>query len=892
MKRLTMAYVALARLKAHKKSYAVMGAGIFLSVLLVTTVSLSLHGIVQAKIVSNAQRYGKFQAFVVNTQNTTDDAYEKTDLFEQIGHCYVVGKCHSATVGFADPMGTELLNYAVEEGRLPEREGEIAADASLLKAEFPDAALGETISMAVSLLDGREEQRQYVLTGIIRGKWELNEGLRQVHDSAAVQFPELLLSSEESGFTTGRTVDIRLLSLKDSRHFAESLQIQDMSGELALAGFSFVTARGEIVSVDQFIAEQSSHREIYEMRETLLSGILIGIALLISCCVGIASAVDSQVQKRQEEVSILRAVGATKRQIVRIFGCEPLLLTVVLLPLALIIGCFLVKLASLVRPEQISFRPAWNLLGFILVLSVVTIFVSSWIPLCRATNKSPMSVARDTTMLRKAKRIQSKDMFSVPALIAKRQRLFYGKRLWSVSLLIVLMLFSIVLTLQVGISNEISQYKNQPDLELRSDWNYGTIYYQPMHPENKLRQEDLGRIRRLPKVQSVEERKLLNVNLLYDGNSAYLDYIATVDRETWIERNVVRWKNPDDGRKVIEEEWVQSRAQYETIQRILQTEQNIYPDIAIASGDILEDSQAMHSVLEGKIDRKNLDRGEEVVVCVPKRYAPIPYADTNGKRKTAKVLAENDFFHVGDQLHLIQLYGVQEDLESLSDGDMHRKDLTLTVGAVVEDCSFNQMGNGVVLLTTPAGMEKLGAVTDQLVGVEVMLDPDATMEDAQLVENHLNAVWSIQGRGVAYNNYRSLHEARVSVHNTVMLFLSITVVFFVTACAIILSGILRRIQAERQQIGMLRAVGADAAVLVQCYNKQAFYSIGVGTGTAMLLLTVWYRIQGSSTTKEILLSYIALLVMAALLWILCRIVLHRAVDHMVQRSIVNEIREG
>lgn len=890
MKRLTMTHVALARLKAHKKSYAVMGAGIFLSVLLVTTVSLSLYGIVEAKVVSNAQRYGKFQALAVNTQNTTDDAYEKTGLFEQIGHCYVVGKWRGATVGFADPTGTELINYAVEEGRLPDRPGEIAADVSILKAEFPDAVLGETISMALTAPDGREEQRQYVLTGMIRGKWELNAGLRQAYDSAAVQFPELLLSSGEPEFTTGRAADIRLLRLKDSRHFAKNLQMQEMSGELVLTGCSFVTARGEIVSADQFIVEQSSPQGIYEMRETLLSGILIGAALLISCCVGIASAVDSQVQKRQEEVAILRAVGATKRQIVRIFGCEPLLMTVVLLPPALITGCVLVKIASLVRPEQISFRPAWNVIGLILLLSVATIFLSSWIPLSKAASKAPMSVARDTTMLRKAKRIQSKDTFSVPALIAKRHRLFYGKRLWSASLLIVLMLFSIVLTLQVGISNEISQYKNQPDLELRSDWNYGTIYYQPLLPENRLRQEDLERIRRLPKVHSAEERKLLHVNLLYEGNSAYLDYIATVDREMWIERNVVRWKNPDDGRKVIGEEWDQSRAQYEAMQRFLQTEQNIYPDIAIASGDILGDPQVMHSVLEGKVDREKLDRGEEVVICVPKRYAPIPYADTNGKRETAKVLAENDFFHVGDQLHLVQLYGVQEDLESLSDGDMHRKDLTVTVGAVVEDCSFNQMGNGVVLLTTPAGMEKLGAITDQLVCVEVALDTDATMEDAQFIEEQLNAVWGIHG--MVCNNYSSLHEARESVRNTVLLFLSIAAVFFVTACAMILSGILRRIQAEWQQIGMLRAVGADAAVLVQCYNKQASYSVVVGTISAMLLLTVWYLIQGFSGTKEILLSCIALLVMAVLLWLLCQIVLRRTVQHMVQQSIVDEIREG
>ena len=82
---------------------------------------------------------------------------------------------------------------------------------------------------------------------------------------------------------------------------------------------------------------------------------------------------------------MLRAVGATKKQIRRIFGREALLLALIVSPLAMLAGCGAAWALEQAAPTLFLFSPSWWLLLPVLALSMLVILLSSWLPLRRAS---------------------------------------------------------------------------------------------------------------------------------------------------------------------------------------------------------------------------------------------------------------------------------------------------------------------------------------------------------------------------------------------------------------------------------------------------------------------------------------------------------------------------
>lgn len=59
-----------------------------------------------------------------------------------------------------------------------------------------------------------------------------------------------------------------------------------------------------------------------EMLSLMLIASVLAGSLILSCYVGISGAMEAVLSKRREEIGVLRALGATKRQIRKMFGQE------------------------------------------------------------------------------------------------------------------------------------------------------------------------------------------------------------------------------------------------------------------------------------------------------------------------------------------------------------------------------------------------------------------------------------------------------------------------------------------------------------------------------------------------------------------------------------------
>ena len=97
---------------------------------------------------------------------------------------------------------------------------------------------------------------------------------------------------------------------------------------------------------------------------------------------------------------MLRAVGATRRQIRKVFGREAWLLALTLAPIAVLAGCGAACAAAALAADVLLFRlNPWVLLP-VIVLSVAVMLLSSMLPLRRASAVAPLMVMRDTGLMR------------------------------------------------------------------------------------------------------------------------------------------------------------------------------------------------------------------------------------------------------------------------------------------------------------------------------------------------------------------------------------------------------------------------------------------------------------------------------------------------------------
>ena len=227
------------------------------------------------------------------------------------------------------------------------------------------------------------------------------------HDGLS-QFPAILTAPDDSVFATGRTGVHHVMKLSQDSSLSRELQtFFDRYMSSGLGGYYY-----GLSTTGQQIMAYSADSALYEDREMfalMLMAFVLAGSLILSCSIGISGAMEGVLMKRRDEIGVLRALGATRRQIRRMFGRENLLIALVVSPLSILGSLGVIWGLSRMTPEQMEFSLNLWLIAPIAVFSVMVILISGYIPLVRASKMMPMSVIRDTAMLRRSKHIKSKD---------------------------------------------------------------------------------------------------------------------------------------------------------------------------------------------------------------------------------------------------------------------------------------------------------------------------------------------------------------------------------------------------------------------------------------------------------------------------------------------------
>ncbi len=938
MKQLTFSSMAAARLRANKRQYLSLILGIFLSVFLVGTMVLTVYGIYTAYLHRRYDKVGYLDAVALESQYSAinSEVLEEMGFFDQIGQVYLSGAVTDTNLylGYYDSVGQELLNLKSVAGRLPEHPGEIAMEQSAQEILEVSLEIGDTLELSITPVAGTPENRTFTLVGILP---ERSAHFEEPNFDGICEFPAIVTSDREPAFTVGRLHTNHVMTLLPEVSMDTMLDYAwDTGYALKLYGLSATGEReynSDRSTVMRYLDEEGLTRENMVRLWRLFTGqnkmgadadmfnaisiaLILAAALLLSCGVGICGAMEGILTKRREEIGVLRAVGATRRQIRRMFGRENLLLALVTAPLSLGASCLTVWILSRLMPQSIRFSFELWLLAPIGVFAVVVILVSGYLPLVRASKQMPVRAIRDTAMLRRSKGIRGKGEFSPTRLIAARRVRFNPTRQVGAALLVGLML---VCTGQLtGLMTDYWKNNSKPSyaFEIWGDGRTCTTSYSTVYESPSLSRESIRQIRNLDHVKSLTLRRNMCITMVLDEVPLY----AT--REGWWDDFKFGMLDEAQFQEALSKkpEQVQGlrnshatlRWEYLNFLEAYEIPGEAYSTELVTMELNRENLEKLNSRLEsGKINVDAINEGREVIVIAPELwYAPgnnRPYQHWNSQEAAqealgsgkAELVAWNNVVTAGQELPLLHIYQTKQY------SPYYREDVTVTVGAVssfVEENTDMGPDNYMYLITTEQGLENLGLRVEELDEMEIYLDGDISREAEAALEERLTAI-SRRAPGYTVRNCMAGFRTQQAERNRVLtLILSVMLLFFSVAVGMVVSAVTRQMHSEGRVIGMLRAVGADEKTILGCYSGPITVSTVAGAGIGLAVILgylgnhLYWAMQGMPMRAtfalwQILLMTLTVCLMAAACWLACRFFLRLRIREIVKMSIIENIRE-
>ncbi|MBQ5655818.1 MAG: ABC transporter permease [Bacteroidaceae bacterium] len=906
MKKLTYSAMALARLRANKRQYLSLVIGVFLAVFLVTVIFLAAQGYLLAKLAETEKRVGKMDSFLLDAGDTTDQQLLDSGLYSELGRVNITAALEGTDtyLGWYDEIAAEHMNRSFVEGRQPEKPGEIAVEqGTLLVLDLErDWMIGDTLELSLTPIDGTTETRKFTLVGILVDQVEELEFTQSVQFSkeAIRKFPALLVSSQEPTFQTGRVAVHRTLIRPMGKFASNGIStFTEHFSDIAyyLGQFCTISVAGMVNFSDNAVNTDSAFVTI------LILGAMLALALIASCCIGIAGAMEGALTRRREEIGLLRVVGATKRQIRRIFGRESLILALAVSPFSIVVGILAVWFISIWIPEQMILKLNPLLLIPIAILSMAVILFAGYWPLRRFSSQMPMSVIRDTEILRRITNAKSKKNFKVSKLISNRMlRLYPGRQIGS-GILTALMLFcAICAVVCMSFGLEIGSGDNGAfSVTLQNSTLNPYVAYLPSKP---LSDQSLVQLRKLPHVEKVVVRRDLSVQVLLDQKYDYIKHDNPVfyTEEEYLSRQEIAGEQNPQYIDLLHGNWESQVTEYNAIRKYLGVEQEITQmEICTVILDQATLQKLSADLVGGKIDVDAINAGREVIVSAPSLWQGVSpqgygYTYRSAKQQNPQdiLVTENDCFHAGMELPIIQLWS-EDEISDMQEAvsRAQRKDATVRVGAVVSQyIGASWFYSTATILTTEQGLRNMGLYMNGYDEYEIYLDGDIDLQTEEILVQKINAIASRSGEYYFYNDLEAYRENLATGTQLVAVFSVISILFAAVSVSMIVSSITRRIQSDGKRIGMLRAVGADQKTILDCYTGQMTVSILGGWVVTMVALGV-ILLSGIIEGLE-LYAGIGVAVMSAMAigsWLICWSVLRLRIHEIVNRSIIENIRE-
>jgi putative ABC transport system permease protein len=432
-------------LKASKKRTVLTIVAIILSIALISAIGLFIVTMQEAEIQDTKQTKGSYHLmFTKPDEEMTEKIINNPNVsrygFFTIGQEIKVGEKLVVNEYIATDRALELLPANIKKGTLPRNQKEAAMEQWVLKQIDPHATVGDKIKL---------NNKEYTVSGILGDDIE-----NQINNKG------ILLSKNNH---------------IDKKHAALLVEISPKANLKAtvnelkkLSGKNPVKLNIKLLTLQGAGGDNEAARGLYAT-----VGIIIGIVVISTIAV-IYNSFQISVVERVKQFGLLRAVGATPKQIRRIVIREATFLSVIGIPLGLLCGMIVIYGIFFTLKLIVSFPIKPVISPKVLVISVgvglVSIYLSAWLPAYSAGKISPLAAISSRTMITKDKIKRSKSgmigkLFGFEGVLAekniKRNRKRYRITVFSIVISVTLFItFKSFMDMTLTLSEDPNESQN------------------------------------------------------------------------------------------------------------------------------------------------------------------------------------------------------------------------------------------------------------------------------------------------------------------------------------------------------------------------------------------------------------------------------------------------
>ena len=924
-KKLTMNTLAFSNLKHHKKQYAVMIVGIILAMVFSSSIIISIFSFSATNREIGRNAFGAQDAILVNVTDELMKETVKDGYVEEYGFAHMIGyastdaenEANGFCFAWLDDTAKKLSYQSFIEGAYPENENEIAVEQSVLVRLGIEAKIGEEINLDVFPLTGiaykqNFDQKTYKLVGIVKDKaLTINY---QTDNSFIKNIPAAFVCEGSETISAEKEILVSYLTFADFK-YPEWLQGLDTwtENDESREFRSYINEKYDMLNLMdeienwEFKIVQASYYS--DSLETVLTyGGIIGAVLTLTSCIAIINSFNSNIKERKQKIGMLRAVGTTKRQIIKILGKEAMIISFVSVPVSLVISYLLMFALASVFDEK--FVLTIDVLSVVCcgAIGLITVMLAVLIPIIFATRITPMQAIRNIDVSRKmkTKKIKSQKQFSVPKLLAKRTMAFYKGNQIAVSLI----LASTILLSCFGFSS-VSYEKNHPyirgyDYSVFCGYYYDPdVFTNPLEKSGAISDSDKQTISAAPYISKAFGVKNCNVNVLIDK---YTDYFKILGgRSVFGDYNLEGY----NGSNFAELAYNHFDKYYSRIKAQTGFTKDFLPSTLYAVDDWkLEEME--EQLVSGEINLDKLASGEEIILIAPQKA--VAYTENNSVYVALDDEINDRFnydvygecaYKAGDAIDLSMLMG---------DSDFERIDKKVKIGAIISPINLEnsetdryiiEQGHGhrFGILTSIAGMNNFSK-NERYQSVYMFVDSEIKDDINDAVISHVNPIL-YKYQGGVQSNYEDNKYIESKNNSMLVAMISIIIIGFAICASLTNNAFTASIRERRRELGTLRAVGISRKEIVESYVRQLLktfaigYGVGFGLFAAVYLirtLMVYFENQSIDPfvrTKELELEFNPwiTLVFCIVLFAVCGIHLWIKIKQEMKNSIIDNIRE-
>ena len=890
-KQLTINKLALGNLKQRRKQYTILIIGIILAMVFSSSTLFFLYSSNETYHTNELNRLGK-QHEIYTVFDDDESVYSNAikdgkisdyGLAHVIGYGYMNGgdRALGTAIAWLDDKCKDISNQSFIEGSYPQNENEIAIEKTALLKMGLDSKIGDEISLSVDIQNGEDYsgtvEKTYKLVGIVSDKrYNLD-----LYGFNSIMIPAAFVAQGTQTELGGKEILSAYVMIPDSAE-----ETYEYFFNQSKVGYCYVESYNAYWTDDFVSGITDSGKYIA----------VIALVLIFVSCVAIINAFNTNLKERKKQIGMLRAVGATKRQIIKIFGREAFIISLICTPISIAISYGIVRITISFMSEEAVMT---NSISVLVVSAVVCIFVtmlSALIPLLHASRIAPMQAIRNIEINRKmrTKKIRSQKDFDVPSLLAKRNGKFYmGGRIAVSSILIATIIFSCLGFSYINCMKDKSFYSGLWDYRLENMSDRYVLDYINPNMEG-MSEADKRDIETYPYFSKVISQKYINAVLEIDEVTDY--FRCFYELNWWID-----YLAEDSAENL--QEFVNGFSRGK----------DILP-VPVYSLDPNTVKTLENSLTAGKIDYDKLASGEEIILVAPQsaKYAEYVIKDRvisngfyDGKSvpEDYSILFEGESpYSVGDKINLSVLENRDRFAEDGDTDKYERTDREVTIGAIVSPSKLNDelewilSPNDFAFLTIHSGMSHFSE-NAKYQSVYMNVDPDIEMDDDidKTISDFMEVYHDRYGGWFA-SAYFYNQDARETMNFLIVAMLSIVLIGFVICASIINNSLTASVREKKKEIGTLRAVGADIGVLVKSYIRQLLSMLGVGYGVGFSVFCVIYALiviicNIKNEGYDFVFSPWETLAFCAVLFAICSINLWSKVKKEMKNSLVDNIRE-